>query len=41
MNEMIGRLEAGESPETIEQSMPELAGDGAASADAMALPDAE
>jgi len=29
MNEMIGRLEAGESPEAIEQSMPGLA-DGAA-----------
>ena len=26
MNEMIGRLEAGESPESIEQSMPDLAG---------------
>ena len=28
MNEMIGRLEAGESPDAIEQSMPQLA-DGA------------
>ncbi len=27
MNEVIGRLEAGESPEAIEQSMPELGGD--------------
>jgi hypothetical protein len=26
MNEVLGRLEAGESPEAIEQSMPELAG---------------
>jgi len=28
MTEMIDRLESGESPEAIEQSMPELAGDG-------------
>jgi putative FmdB family regulatory protein len=34
MNEVIGRLEAGESPETIEQSMPELAGGEGASGDA-------
>ena len=27
-NEVVGRLEAGESPEAIEQSMPELMGDG-------------
>ena len=27
MNEVIGRLEAGESPDTIEQSMPDLASD--------------
>jgi len=27
MSEMINRLEAGESPESIEQSMPELGGD--------------
>ncbi|MDQ3248026.1 MAG: zinc ribbon domain-containing protein [Chloroflexota bacterium] len=26
MNEMIGRLESGESPEAIEQSMPDLGG---------------
>lgn len=28
MNEMIDRLEAGESPDAIEQSMPDLAGSG-------------
>ena len=27
-NEVVGRLESGESPETIEESMPELAGGG-------------
>jgi putative FmdB family regulatory protein len=35
MNEVIGRLEAGESPEAIESSMPELAGgEGAGGMDA-------
>lgn len=34
MSEVIGRLEAGESPEAIEQSMPELAGGEGASSDA-------
>lgn len=29
-NEVIGRLESGESPESIEQAMPELAADGPA-----------
>jgi len=28
MNEVIGRLESGESPDAIEESMPELAGSG-------------
>ncbi len=28
MNEVIGRLESGESPEAIEQSMPDLGGEG-------------
>jgi putative FmdB family regulatory protein len=28
MNEVIGRLEAGESPDSIEQSMPDTGGDG-------------
>lgn len=27
-NEVVDRLESGESPESIEQSMPELAGEG-------------
>jgi hypothetical protein len=27
-NEVVGRLESGESPETIEESMPELAAGG-------------
>jgi hypothetical protein len=27
-NEVVGRLESGESPEAIEESMPELAGGG-------------
>jgi hypothetical protein len=27
-NEVVGRLEAGEDPESIEQSMPELMGEG-------------
>jgi putative FmdB family regulatory protein len=28
MNEVLGRLESGESPEAIEQSMPDLGGEG-------------
>lgn len=36
MTEVLGRLEAGESPESIEQSMPDLAsGDGGGSADSL------
>ena len=34
MNEVIGRLEAGESPEAIEQSMPDLA-DGSGGGDSL------
>jgi len=40
MNEVIGRLEAGESPEAIESSMPELgSGDDGAGASSMGLDD--
>lgn len=35
MDEVINRLEAGESPESIEQSMPDLAGPGDAMGDEM------
>ncbi|CAN5420154.1 zinc ribbon domain-containing protein [soil metagenome] len=40
MNEVIGRLEAGESPEAIEQSMPELGGsdDGTQSMPGLGMP---
>ncbi|HMN31262.1 MAG TPA: zinc ribbon domain-containing protein [Caldilineaceae bacterium] len=41
MNEVLGRLEAGESPEAIEQSMPELAGADTSAAGDFALPDAD
>jgi putative FmdB family regulatory protein len=39
MNEVLGRLEAGESPDAIEQSMPELAGGDAGAGGESALPD--
>jgi hypothetical protein len=37
MNEMVDRLESGESPEAIEESMPDLASSGLGATDALDL----